>query len=140
MATTRERMLAALGVVPVATAEITIPLPTITTNVVPIVASHVSTRSDLLTDSWTWEGLRDYLVSKITDVTGQRPTMGDLQMSGICKGFIRRWGDQAPVIAKAAFELHKGYWRGAPIQITRFTESNDIYFANVIAQRLAETA
>jgi hypothetical protein len=87
------------------------------------------------TDVWTWQDLRDYVVREIESRFGTFPR--DLiKESGIFKSFLGRWGPQAGPIAKAAFEVHGGMWRGAPISVTRFTKGSDPYFATQIADRL----
>jgi hypothetical protein len=54
----------------------------------------------------------------------------------IFAGFIRRFGQRdARRIARAAIEIHRGMWMGAPIAPRRFTRSNDTFFARrVLAQ------
>ena len=84
---------------------------------------------------WGWSDLRDYVVREIEKRFGAFPR--DLvKEAGIFKGFMNRWGEKAPAIAKAAFEVHDGMWRGAPIAVTRFTVGNDPYFARIIASNI----
>lgn len=86
---------------------------------------------------WNWSDLRDYIVSQVERVHG--PQVRDPKKeAGICKSFISRWGiKQAVAIAKAAFEVHGGMWRNAPITITRFTKNSDPYFAEIIVKNLS---
>lgn len=86
---------------------------------------------------WDWKQLRDYVVNEIETRTGPFPRNTDSEI-GIFQGFIKRWGDQAAPIARAAFEVHAGVWRGAPISVTRFCRGSDPYFAEVIAANLTE--
>jgi hypothetical protein len=83
--------------------------------------------------AWNWSDLRDYIVEQIEQRHG--PQVRDaLKESGICKAFIARWGiEDAVAIARAAFEVHDGMWRNAPISISRFAKGSDPYFASVIA-------
>jgi len=83
--------------------------------------------------AWDWADLRDYIVEQIEQRHG--PQVRDaLKESGICKAFIARWGiEDAVAIARAAFEVHDGMWRNAPISISRFAKGSDPYFASVIA-------
>jgi hypothetical protein len=39
-------------------------------------------------------------------------------------------------IAKAAFEVQNGMWRSAPISVQRFCKGSDVFFADVIAERV----
>lgn len=81
---------------------------------------------------WNWSDLRDYIVEQIEQRHG--PQVRDaLKESGICKAFIARWGiEEAVAIARAAFDVHDGMWRNAPISISRFAKGSDPYFASVI--------
>lgn len=87
-------------------------------------------------EQWNWTDLRDYIVVEIEKRHG--PQVRDPKKeAGVVKGFISRWGiQQAHAIARAAFEVHDGWWRNAPISINRFTRGSDPYFASVIAERL----
>lgn len=86
--------------------------------------------------NWNWSDLRDYIVTQIEKRHG--PQVRDPKKeSGICKGFISRWGiERSVAIAKAAFEVHDGMWRNAPISMTRFTKNSDPYFSTIIAKNL----
>jgi len=106
----------------------------------PRPVEHVVRRTDLLVEAWGWEQLRDYLNEQIRRVTGTAPAVDALKMSGICKGFVRRWGADARLIAEAAFGPYHGYWRSSPISITRFTEGNDDYFARPILEQIRSLA
>ncbi len=105
---------------------------TVTPRVVPSAG-----RSDLVGEEWTWSQLRDYVVAQIEERTGPFPRRPEAEI-GIFKGFINRWGDRAAPIARAAFEVHGGYWRSAPISVNRFCANSDPYFAQVIADKLGE--
>ncbi len=85
---------------------------------------------------WNWSDLRDYIITEVERRHG--PQIRDAKKeSGIIKGFISRWGiEQAVGIAQAAFKVHDGMWRNAPITITRFTKGSDPYFAQIIADSL----
>lgn len=85
--------------------------------------------------AWDWEDLRNYVVAQIETKFGKFPR-NPLRESGIFKGFITRWGTQAGPIAMLAFDLHDGYWKGAPIQVTRFCARSDPYFAEQLAHML----
>lgn len=86
-------------------------------------------------ETWTWEQMRDYVVGQIESKWGVRPR-DPAKESGIFKGFVNRWGDRAESIARAAFEVHNGMWRGAPIAAERFCAGSDPYFAQVIANTM----
>lgn len=84
---------------------------------------------------WTWQQLRDYVVSAIADRFGNFPRNPIIEKA-IFSGFINRWGSQAKDIAKCAVEVHGCWWRNAPISIQRFCQGSDPYFAQVIARQL----
>jgi hypothetical protein len=85
--------------------------------------------------TWTWEDLRNYVVTQIERRFGQFPR-NPIKESGIFKGFLNRWGAQAGPIAITAFELYDGFWKGAPIQVTRFCQNSDRFFAEPVAALL----
>lgn len=86
--------------------------------------------------SWDWRQLRDYVVAEIEVRQGPGTFERGPREYGIFTAFCGRWGAQAGSIARYAFEVCDGMWRGQPISITRFTKNSDPYFASVIAERL----
>jgi hypothetical protein len=86
-------------------------------------------------DNWDWRNLRDYVVREIEARFGVFPR-DVIKESSIFKSFIDRWQGKAPLIAKAAFEVHDGVWRGAPMNVNRFTKNSDPYFAEVIVSNM----
>lgn len=84
---------------------------------------------------WDWRQLRDYVVGQIEAIHGPQPR-NPLKEKGIFDGFLQRWGAQGPQIAKAAFEVHRGFWHDAPISVNRFCKGSDEFFARPIADRL----
>lgn len=84
---------------------------------------------------WDWSDLRDYVVTRIQEVHGPQPRDHKKEM-GIFKGFLSRWGADAAAIARHAYEVEGGWWRGAPIYVTRFCKGSDDYFARVIASKI----
>jgi hypothetical protein len=98
------------------------------------VSSEISIKpyqSYQMKSDWSWQDLRDYVVSSIEAVHGPFPRNA-IKESGIFKGFLNRWGDQSQVIAKRAFEVYGGMWAGAPISVYRFAKSSDEFFAKPI--------
>lgn len=118
-------------------------LPT-TTKVQPVIVEKVTLRPSrtetahvaVPTSQWNWSDLRDYIITEVEKRHG--PQVRDaMKEASVIKSFITRWGiDQAVAIAKAAFDVHDGMWRNAPISINRFCKGSDDYFAGVIAQNL----
>jgi hypothetical protein len=102
-----------------------------------ITARPSDARSHLTTEDWEWQQLRDYVVGQIEERFGQFPRDAKKEY-GIFNSFVTRWGGQASDIAKYAFEVCDGFWRDAPIAMTRFCKNCDPYFADVIAGKLAE--
>lgn len=91
----------------------------------------------LLADAqWTPADLRDYVVSEIEQregpATGRDPAV---EMS-IFKAFAGRWGALGPAIARHAFTVCDGWWRGSPVTVKRFCKNCDKYFATPIADLL----
>ncbi|MGA5598440.1 hypothetical protein ACPCSE_29820 [Streptomyces cellulosae] len=87
---------------------------------------------------WTWEQLRDYVLRSVAERHGPQPRHDTAKVNSIFKSFAARWGNQAGPIARFAFEQQDGFWRSAPVTISRFTKGNDEYFAGPIAERLAD--
>ena len=103
---------------------------------VTVHATVTTSRMHLASEVWTWESLRDYVLSEIERGFGAFPRQ-PLKERGIFIGFINRWGaENAQRIARYAFEVEGGRWLGAPMNIYRFSESNDPAFAKPIAERL----
>jgi hypothetical protein len=88
-------------------------------------------------DQWGWEELRDYVVDMVEVHFGLFPRDLPKEVS-IMKSFTERFGHDAPRIARAAYEVHKGYWGGAPIRLSRFTRASDEWFARVILAQLPQ--
>jgi hypothetical protein len=97
----------------------------------------VISKAHLMKDEWAWDDLRDYVVGQIEDRFGPFPR-DHRKESGIFKSFLDRHGDRAPAIARFAFEVADGYWKGSPISVNRFCRNSDVYFADIIKARLAE--
>jgi hypothetical protein len=95
-------------------------------------ATHVLTA----TENWTWSELRDYVIREIELRHGAQPR-DPRKEKGIFSSFLGRWPDgQAVRIAKAAFEVHDGWWANAPIGVNRFCKGSDPFFAERIITQL----
>lgn len=86
---------------------------------------------------WDWRQLRDYVMRSIAERHGPQPAGDEIKNQSIFKSFAQRWGNQAGPIARFAFEDQDGFWRDAPVTVSRFTKGNDAYFAGPISERLA---
>lgn len=86
---------------------------------------------------WDWQQLRDYVINQIEAIHGPQPR-NPVKEKSIFSSFLKRWGAQAPAIARAAFEVHQGFWHSAPISVNRFCKASDLYFSTVIAERLGQ--
>lgn len=84
---------------------------------------------------WQWNDLRDYVVYEIEKRYG-RFTSTATKEFGIFNSFMKRWGLKAPAIARYAFEVCGGQWRGRPVHIEDFCRNSDPHFAQPIADRL----
>ena len=86
------------------------------------------------TSQWGWSDLRDYIMGEIEKRHGVQ-VRDPKKEASIIKSFMARWGtEQAVRIARTAFDVHDGQWRGAPISITRFCKASDEWFGSVIAE------
>jgi len=84
-------------------------------------------------EDWDWRALRDYVVRRSTEIHGPAPS-NPAKEAAIIKAFISRWGPQrSGAIARCAFEVYGGFWRGAPIRVERFSKGSDPFFAEVLA-------
>lgn len=80
---------------------------------------------------WDWQTLRAYVLGEIEKRHG--PQVRDTaKEQAIFSDFLKRWGDDAPIIAVAAFEIYDGMWANAPITVTRFKPASDEFFARRI--------
>lgn len=86
---------------------------------------------------WGWEELRDYVVDQVEHHFGLFPRNLPQEVS-VMKSFMERFGHNAPRIARCAYEVHKGYWGGAPVRLTRFARASDEWFARVILAQLPQ--
>ncbi len=87
------------------------------------------------TAQWTWQDLRDYVISEAESRFGPQPR-NPVTEAATMKSFIARHGiADAVLVAKAAYLVYDGMWCQAPIKITRFTKNSDEFFALVILAR-----
>jgi hypothetical protein len=69
-----------------------------------------------------------YVTQAITAKWG--PQLPGPDPANVIEGFCQRLGaTKAMMIAVEVFECHGGMWRGAPVTIRRFAESQDDFFA-----------
>lgn len=114
------------------------PVPVITEEVVirsvaPAPTAHLAVGDD----AWSWQELRSYVVRSIEATIGLFPR-DELKEAAIFKAFCSRWPEDAPAIARYAFETMNGYWKGAPVGVTRFCKASDEYFGVPIVKALRE--
>ena len=115
----------------------------------PAAGASVGTTA-LFRTGWTE---REWIVSECMNAAemhawiveeGGRLTGTQLPVPGaeeIFAGFIRRFGQlDATRIARAAIEVHRGMWIGAPVTPRRFTRSNDEFFARRVLAPLDRRA
>lgn len=113
------------------------------TTVVPHVSQHASLQQQPQTaflarevKDWSPEDLRDYVATQIVSRFGVFPRDARKE-HGIFHSFVNRWGiTTAVAIARYAYEIRDGRWKGAPVRFERFCKNSDPYFAEPIAQLL----
>lgn len=113
-----------------------------TETVVPVVTERVTVTavagaSYLLKEDgqWSWEDLRDYVMGQIEQYHGPQ-VRNAVKEASVFRSFLARHGEQAPAIARFAFEVSRGMWQRAPIAVNRFCKASDVYFADPIKKRL----
>lgn len=106
-----------------------------------VTVQQVPSRTDLTLDEqqWGWSELRDYVVAQIIAHHGPFPRDSKKEY-GIFNRYFKEHGQAGIQVAKAAFEVYNGYWRGAPISINRFSKGSDPYFVEPILARLADAS
>lgn len=85
---------------------------------------------------WTWNDLRDYVITEVEKRFG--PQVRDPRKeASIFKSFISRHGiEDAVLVAQAAFKVYDGRWANAPITVNRFCKESDAFFAERILGRV----
>lgn len=98
-----------------------------------------TSRTHLLSSpqQWGWSEIRDYVVSEIEARWGAFPRDSRKEAS-IFKRWCKAYGDDAHEIAKYAFEVCDGSWKGAPISINRFCKGSDEWFSDPILDALRD--
>lgn len=106
---------------------------------VQVVTQRSTSRTDLMKpqEQWGWSEVRDYVVAEIEDRFGVFPRDAKKE-HGIFTRFCREYGEDAGAIARYAFEVCGGIWKGSPVSVTRFCKGSDVYFSRIIVQRLRE--
>lgn len=85
---------------------------------------------------WGWDDLRDYVIREIEARHGAQ-ARDYKKEAGIFKSFMTRYGADAVPIARLAFSpVFDGWWKSAPISVTRFCKASDPYFGDVLRSRL----
>lgn len=110
----------------------TTPVVQETVRVTPVAGASYLLKAD---SEWSWEDIRDYAMSQIEQYHGPQ-VRNAVKESAIFRSFAARHGDKAVGIVRFAFEQQRGMWQRAPIGVNRFCKASDVYFANVIAERL----
>lgn len=89
-------------------------------------------------DQWGADEIREYVIGEIESRFGAFPRDPRKEHS-IFNSFTTRFGDKAPLIARASFEVFEGWWNNAPISINRFCKASDPYFGDVILDKIPQT-
>jgi hypothetical protein len=126
---------------PASAAQQTATTKVLVTETLTLTPTHTQSRTDLLTpeEQWGWSEVRDYVVAQIEQHFGPFPRDARKE-HGIFSRFCTKYGPDAGRIAKYAFDVAGGWWKGSPISVTRFCRASDPWFADVILERLNDTA
>jgi hypothetical protein len=87
-------------------------------------------------EDWSATDVTAYITEEIVRVHG--PQLPAREATAVLQAFCQRF--TVPVaarIARAAFEVYGGMWRGAPVTWRRFGATNDAFFAEPILAALA---
>jgi hypothetical protein len=118
--------------VPSETARSSTGSPSVTASLTVIsVSQDQALRVSRRPEEWSPQDLYDYVTAEILRLCGpQLPAKGAQQT---IEDFCRRYGIATAVrIARAAFEVHAGYWQGAPVTWRRFAPGHDQFFAEPV--------
>lgn len=86
--------------------------------------------------AWTWEDLRDYVITSATERFGAQ-LRSPVKEKAVFSSFLNRYGaERAVLVAMAAFQVYEGMWASAPIGVNRFCKNSDPYFSDVILAQL----
>lgn len=129
-----------LDVAPPAHVVVHEPFPEITETVTvralaPVPSAYTAAFLATPLEQWSWEQVRDYVVHQIETLHGAFPRV-PYKEKAIFIGFLGRWPEHSTGIARYAFEVKNGFWRGAPVGVNRFCKASDSYFARPIAVAL----
>lgn len=124
--------------VPGRTAPIVQAPPVTVTATVTVAPVTETAKSYLMKEAalWTWEDLRDYVITSATERFGAQ-LRNPVKEKSVFSSFIKRYGtERAVLVAMAAFQVFEGIWASAPIGVNRFCKNSDPYFADVILAQL----
>lgn len=89
-------------------------------------------------EEWTEADLALFITQETERLNGPQLPVADA--AGILSGFWSRYGHDAVRIARRAFEAHQGQWRGAPVTLRRFADSQDGFFAGPLLAEVHSAA
>jgi hypothetical protein len=104
--------------------------PSDSLTITPVTAAQAA-RAALPPGDWSTGDFCAYVIEEITRIHGpQLPAKG---VQAALEGFCERFSVAVAVqVARAAFEVHNGFWEGAPVTWRRFAEGHDSFFARPI--------
>ena len=103
-------------------------------SVTPVTAAQAA-RTARPPGAWSAADVGAYITEEILRAHG--PQLPAREAQAVLQAFCQRF--TVPVaarIARAAFEIYRGMWRGAPITRRRFGATNDPFFAEPILAAL----
>jgi hypothetical protein len=110
--------------------------PAAVTQEIIVTAGGAAERVDTLPpEDWGPAELEAYTLARITEFHGEQLPCKNSR--DIFEQFLARYGADAVRIARAAFDVHRGMWLGAPVSVARFGASSDRIFADRVRAALA---
>lgn len=97
---------------------------------VPPVSERVAALAARPATEWTAGDFRGFVIDEMLRRNG--PQLSVQQADQLMTEFFGRFGADAVNIVRRVFEVHGGFWRGAPVTVRRFAQSQDVFFAEPI--------
>jgi hypothetical protein len=118
------------------TAQLSQASPQLTTTVtVEPVSDRIAELTAREPELWSAADLSLFITEEIARHAG--PQLPCAQAQAILEQFWARYGARGVLIARRVFEVHRGFWLGAPVTVRRFEPGQDEYFAGRLLDEIA---